>query len=269
RTAGASIGRMEGRAALCHVLLQGELRELGLEPSVDSPQVAQLVAGWINAAAESEYMEVRYSYACYLARTLATRPDSTLAAIASLLNRVCWVAQYQEKALVDPELDDVRMVPQVRAAILQPVRDVWEIRRFAEVRARLRDLGLESPAQLSRSFTCEYVAGALQIDGTQAESLIDASRLLAALLEVSGGNELDEEDRIRAARCLIDVLGHTTTTLAAAIEVAPAGTMAALGRSVYCTPEPEEQEALAQYLYLVVARLASASWQRAARAQLR
>ncbi|QEO13799.1 hypothetical protein FLP10_04695 [Agromyces intestinalis] len=267
--AGASIERMRHRAAMGWTLLHEQLE--GLERRAPEPPVAParpaqpakraaLAERWVAAAAESPEVEVRYSWACYLARRSSTgTPNGEVKQIADKLRLVCWSGWYQDAALTDPELAPVAGHAKVRKAVLQPLASAWEIQPFTEHKTSLAANAVRSPEQLARWRDADRLAVALGIEEAHAARLIDAAVLFDATVTAAERVGVRRRDLLRAAKCLIQTLGHGPDSFLRAMAATPDLLGLTVGRAMYWRPTGDERAVTARFLEAVRAALTEAS----------
>lgn len=238
--------RMEQRASLCYALF----RRSGSAPR------------WVNdvmdRVSESTDFEVRYSYACYLARcrydgdsSAATEPKE----IADRLELVCGVVDYyRDSAMNDPELLLLSTSVEMRHAVLARMVDAWEIRRFGLHRSALAAVGFSDPELLAAPNITPEALKSEKVDLATAQLLRDGARILAAAPRLTPA-WIDDSARLRATRRLLDTEGHTVATLIAAHRTSKARLVDGLGKAMFWAPNPDERRVVEQFLDCLVASL--------------
>ncbi|MFF2272256.1 hypothetical protein ACFVTX_08270 [Agromyces sp. NPDC058136] len=276
-TAGQVLARMEQRAGLGLLLLLDD-RDALREGRPDERFAAQreIAERWKTQAMASSEVEVKYSVACYQSRRIAAGRAELAAELADIVERlsgVCWVEEYRDLAVVDPELTPLGREPALRDAVLADLQDAWRIDRFGAVRLQLERAGVRHPEELVSPAVQHRVVQRSGLDAEVVEKLADAAVIVRAAL----GAELDvvaiDDDgdvrgrlsaqrerwaRLRAARCLVDTGRHSTTTLLAEADEDPAGLAADVATAMFWVPDEAEQRAVAAYLDRLVALVRAA-----------
>ncbi|MGW9167318.1 hypothetical protein [Agromyces sp. NPDC055658] len=272
-----SLERMEQRAALGLLLLSEECRRLG-EAADDevSRERIRLATEWKRAAMESDAIEVKYSVACYQSRCIVDEESGDGAEFDDLVRRlggVCWVDEYRDLALADPELAPLvdprrserpRRV-RMRDAVLLEMEDAWQIERFRRVRLQLERAGVRSPEDLVVPATQTRVVQRSDLDANEVEALADAARILRAALVTEcdlipdrfDGRDAERERwaRRRAARALLDDGRHTVSTLLAEYAEVPEALIDDVARAMFWRPDDDEAAAVALYVDRMIEQL--------------
>ncbi|WP_448003420.1 hypothetical protein [Agromyces bauzanensis] len=256
-----AIRRMQDRAGVCYLLLLAKAGEIAPLVVTDPGHATrlELARQWSEQAADSIDIEVRYSYVCYLARTAS--PERSVVerdAIADKLEAVCRVDdEYRSTALTDPELQVLGAVAEVRAVVLPPIADAWDIERFAAQKRALLAAGVATPTALAdRAVVIDLLERGAFRRGVLLP-LHDGAEILAAGLAVR--SSLDERARLRAVRCLLDERGHTVATLNAEADGSAEELVAAVAKAVFWVPDDAERRTSARFLAELVDHVGAAA----------
>lgn len=265
RAARVDLVRMEQRASLAYALLREAGSPADLENRLLSLKDARKRRSeWVRermiAARRSNDFDVRYSYACYLARLRhagVARSDTEPAAIAKRLELVLGVVgEYRTAAMDDPELRLLSRSPEMRNAVLTREMNAWDIQRFARHRAALEALGIVDPIRLAAPHASAKKVKSEKIDIATAQSLIDGARILSAIQGISSA-KIDNAARLRAAQSLIDAEGHSIDSLmdAYAGPTTRKAMIASLGKALFWNPDAKEQVLVEKFVAALGASL--------------
>ncbi|MFF2493429.1 hypothetical protein [Agromyces sp. NPDC058064] len=258
--------RMEQRAGLGLLLLLDDLEGLrGGEPDERFRDRRATAEAWRRAAMDSPEVEVKYSVACYQSRRIAAgraELDAELADIVERLSGVCWVEEYRDLAITDPELIPLGREPAMRDAVLFDMQDGWQIDRFRTPRLPLEWAGVRRPEELAAPAVQHRVVQRSGLDESEVAALADAARILRAALEAEldfTGEGDDAEAsarrarrerwaRLRAARCLLDAERHSSRSLVAEHEDDPESIVDDVARAMFWVADDDELRAVGDYL---------------------
>lgn len=251
--------KMRHRAALCYSLLQPEeLAEGNPGGASDLPHDDAARSRWLSnlvgEISQSTEYEVRYSYACYLARRWA-RGDAVAGAspsrIAERVRDVCdAVDYYQRIAPRDPELLLLKNFDPVREAVLPRLIDSWDLRRFGTHRRALESAGILDPAWLASSTVSVHTLTRAGIEESPAHSLLDGARILVAAQNARAG--MDDASRLRGAWMLIDVEGHSAATLKSAFAASKQEVVDAVASAIYWAPDGQQKASATRFVERLV-----------------
>lgn len=258
RAARVDLMRMEQRASLSYALLREPgssadlaYRSLRLEDA--RKRRSEWTQNKLTAARGSNDFDVRYSYACYLARRRHagdTCSDTEPKEIANRLELVLDViGDYRAAAMDDPELRLLSASSEMRNAVLARDIKAWDIQRFARHRAALEARGVIDPNRLSAAYVSAKKIKSDKLDLTTAQSLIDGARILAAAPRFSPAR-VDDAARLRAVRALLDDEGHSIESLLAACAdpMAKKAMTATIGKALFWDPDAREQVVVRAFL---------------------
>lgn len=259
------LARMRARAALCYMIFNPEPDAASHAGGTASARVA---ATWLAEAGRSLEIEIRYSYACYKARQARRALDSASeddddrdGLIGEAISGVRYARHvdfYQREAARDPELKLIGQEPQMRALVLPAIDSAWEIQRFRTVRAALARHGVLQPAAIVDDPALDRLAAAVELPPDEFALLVDAATILRAV-QSTGEGGLDERERLRAARYLIDEVGHSVRALLATFAERFDEFVESVATAVYWVPTADEREDVARFLVGLVARLGAAA----------
>lgn len=258
-----AIVRMQQRAAISLMLLLDDDGDDGDDTArsaagrqVDGPQ--RIARDWKAAAEQSTELEVRYSLACFISRQLVLKPgdppEEKVDDIARRLRSVCWVDEYRELALSDPELTRLGGHAPLRRAVLPKMRDAWQIARFKECRVQLESAGIRAPEELVHASVAHRLAQRSTLDERSIGRLVDSARILNAALEVDD-HPYSTAERLRVVRHLLDRGGHTVASLQTAHAEANDAVVADVAAAVHWIPDEGEQALSASFADGLVERL--------------
>lgn len=257
--------RMRQRAGLCFTLLDEDLLLADDEGGHDESE--GLAAGtienrrkrakeWADEAKQSHEFEVRYSYACYLARRWHQNVPGTHhpTRIAAKLEPVCRQEEkYRRIAIHDPELRPLGQFDEMRRAVLGKFT-AWNIGRFAQQKAALEALGVRHPQLLCDPSIAERLKTHSTISRDTAESLIDGAQILEAAEEIRLDG-LDSRTRMRAVRHLLDNERHSVATLVAAHSRARQELVDDVAAAMFWVPRSSEVRIAEHFLDRLVERI--------------
>ncbi|MGI9822808.1 hypothetical protein [Agromyces sp. Marseille-Q5079] len=228
--------------------------------SAPARQPVEIVVPWLEETKSSPEIEIRYSYACYLARRAGTAEvgEPREAIVKETIRRVeaaRLVEQYRGMAGWDPELKLIGAEPRMRELVLRPISSPWEITRFTDVRQALAAQGILEPDGLTAASALEALLEATEMRGDDFGLLMDAASILRAI-EATDAGSLDDAQRLRAARYLIDDAAYSVRCLLVRAEKQPREVAAALAEAVFWVPTAPESEQVTQFLDGLVERLA-------------
>lgn len=213
---------------------------------------------WKAAAEQSTELEVRYSLACFISRQLVLTPGDPspekVDDIAKRLRSVCWVDEYRDLALSDPELTRLGGQAPLRRAVLPRMRDAWQIARFKEFRLPLESAGIRVPEELVHAAAVHRLEQRTAIDERTIGRLVDGARILDAALGIQD-HPFDRAERLRVVRHLLDRGGHTVASLQTAYVEANDAVVADVAAAVHWIPDDEETAASAAFAERLVERL--------------
>ncbi|KQM82627.1 hypothetical protein [Agromyces sp. Leaf222] len=244
--------REQGRlAALSESERQAEVRD----------RAAALVRPWLDETKASCEIEIRYSYACYLARRSRTAENRKVRenVVSDAVRRVSAaqsVDYYRGLASWDPELKLLGDEQRMRDLVLRPIRSPWEISRFSGVRGALAGQGILEPDGLAAASGLDTLLESTAMRGDEFGMLLDASMLLR-VIETTDAGGLDPEQRLRAARYLIDVAAYSVRCLLVRFEQDSEAVTAEIAEAVFWVPTPVECTNVEEFLKEMVGRLAA------------
>ncbi|WP_022890356.1 hypothetical protein [Agromyces italicus] len=275
--------RMEQRAGLGLLLLLDDHDGLrGGEPDERLRDRRVTAERWKQAAMASTEVEVKYSVACYQSRRIAAgraNGDGELADVVERLTGVCWVEEYRDLAIIDPELIPLGREPAMRDAVLFDMLDAWQIDRFREARLQLESAGVRRPEELAAAGAQHRAVQRSGLGGAEVAALADAARILRAALEAEFGfgdgdgdggvgDECDASERrsrrerwarLRAARCLLDDGRHSSRSLIAEYDDDAESIVDDVARAMFWVADDDERRAVGDYLDRLVELVRAAS----------
>ncbi|SFR71498.1 hypothetical protein SAMN05428970_1192 [Agromyces sp. CF514] len=218
-----------------------------------------ILTPWLAETKASGEIEIRYSYACYLARRSRTAQGDAHAHIvdeaARRVEAAQLVDQYRSMAEWDPELKHLGTESCMRSLVVRPIRSSWEIRRFATVRSALVAQGILEPDRLAAtSGRLDGLLEATELHGDEFGRLLDASSLLRAI-ETTDVGGLAPDQRLRAARHLVDT-GCSVSCLLVRVDQDPGELVAELAAAVFWVPTDDEVTHVREFVTAVARSLA-------------
>lgn len=264
RAARRDLMRMEQRASLSYALLRepGSSADPANRPGRLEDARARR-SEWIQhrviAARDSNDFDVRYSYACYLARRRHagdmcsdTEPEAIAKRLALVLDVI---DDYRDGAIDDPELRLLAAATPMRNVVLARDISAWDIKRFARHRTELEARGIIDPVRLSAPYISAKRLKSDTFDLATAQSLIDGARILAAAPRISPAG-IDDPARLRAVQVVLDE-GHSVDSLLAswADPRARKAMTATVGKALFWNPDAGEQVVVEKFLGALVASL--------------
>jgi len=224
-------------------------------------RAAAAVRPWLVETKASCEIEIRYSYACYLARRsrTVTDPERRENIVFDAVKRVRAaqsIEYYRRTAEWDPELKLLGGEQRMRDLVLRPIRSPWEISRFSGVRGALAGQGILEPDGLAAASGLDSLLESTEMRGDEFGMLMDASTLLR-VTETTDAGELESMQRLRAARYLIDDAGYSVRCLLVRFEQDSAAVAGEVAEAVFWVPTAAERTKVTAFLEAVVKRLAA------------
>ncbi|GAA1960951.1 hypothetical protein [Agromyces allii] len=288
--------RMRARAALCYVIFhEGQPGQESLVAAADPPpdrdadqgaadavptpepvavgprlarpprrpgptrEPVEIVEPWLAETKASGEIEIRYSYACYLARRSRTaQGDVHTRVVKEAARRVeaaRLVDQYRDMSAWDPELKLLGTEDLMRALVLRPIGSAWEISRFRHVRGALAGQGILQPDGLAAASGLDTLLESTEMRGDEFGMLLDASTMLRVTEQTDAGG-LEPAQRLRAARYLIDDAACSVRCLLVRMQQDAAEVAAEVAGAVFWVPTTDERNRVGQFLSAMCERLA-------------
>ena len=247
------LARMRARAALCYVIFHPDMT------GTDAGPVAATAERWLADARDSLEIEIRYSYACYMARrarALESGPDHDRL-VREAINGVRYARHvdfYRREATGDPELKLLGHEPRMRDLALAPIRSPWDIDRFAAVRRALARHGILDPAAIAADDGLGEQLTSLGLEPDDFALLVDASWILRAAQSTEEGG-LPPIQRLRAARHLIDDGAYSVRSLSATFARQFEDLAQEVAEAVYWVPTTDELEHVERFMVGLMARI--------------